>query len=93
MDFLEVEYLLLTLDFGDLLFLPAGFGPLQAALLEVFEPGGDRGSLRRAGRVTAVLWEPRERESNVILIELISACVHVEPAKCWHEIRHSLSIL
>lgn len=67
-DFLEVEYLLLTLDFGDLLFLPAGFGPLQAALLEVFEPGGDGGSLRRAGRVTAVLWEPRERESTVILI-------------------------
>lgn len=76
-DFLEVEYLLLTLDFGDLLFLPAGFGPLQAALLEVFEPGGDRGSLRRAGRVTAVLWEPREREQRHFNLTYFGLC------SCW----------
>lgn len=56
-----MEYLLLALDFGDILFLFAGFGPLQAALLEVFEPGGDSGTLHRAGGDTAILWEPREK--------------------------------
>ena len=55
-----MEYLLLALDFGEVLFLLAGFGPLQAALLEVFEPGGDGGALHRPRGVTAVLWEPRE---------------------------------
>lgn len=57
---LEVEYLLLALDFGEILFLLAGFWPLQAALLEVFEPGGDGRALHRPRRVTAVLWEPTE---------------------------------
>lgn len=83
-DFLEVEYLLLTLDFGDLLFLPAGFGPLQAALLEVFEPGGDGGSLRRAGRVTAVLWEPREREHRHFNL----TCQHNTCWKCTYFFGH-----
>lgn len=58
---LEVEYLLLALDFGEILFLLAGFGPLEAALLKVFEPGCDGGALRRPRRVAAVLWEPEER--------------------------------
>lgn len=54
-ELLEVEYLLLALDFGEILFLLAGFGPLQAALLEVFEPGGDGGALHRPRGVAAVL--------------------------------------
>lgn len=54
---LEVEYLLLALDFGEVLFLLACFGPLQAALLKVFEPGCHRGALGRPRRVSAVLWE------------------------------------
>lgn len=57
-ELLEVEYLLLALDFGEILLLFAAFGPLQAALLQVFEPGGDGGALCRPRRVTAVLWEP-----------------------------------
>lgn len=61
---LEVEYLLLALDFGEILFLLAGFGPLQAALLEMFEPGGDGRALDRPQGVTAVLWGPREQEVN-----------------------------
>lgn len=58
---LEVEYLLLALDFGEILFLLAGFGPLKAPLLEVFEPGCDGGTFHRARRVAAVLWEPTEK--------------------------------
>lgn len=52
---LEVEYLLLALDFGEILFLLAGLGSLQAALLKVFEAGRDGGALRRPRGVTAVL--------------------------------------
>lgn len=55
---LEVEYLLLALDFGEILLLFAAFWPLQAALLQVFEAGGHSGALGRPWRVTAVLWEP-----------------------------------
>lgn len=63
---LEVEYLLLALDFGEILFLLAGFGPLQAALLEVFEPRSDGGALHRPRRVSAVLWEPKEKKTSKI---------------------------
>lgn len=59
-----MEYLLLALDFGEILLLLAGFGPLQAALLEVLEPGGDGGALDRPRGVTAVLWGPREQDVN-----------------------------
>lgn len=55
-EFLEVEYLLLAMDFGEIIFLLAGFGPLQAALLKVFEPGCDSGTFHQPQRVTAVLW-------------------------------------
>lgn len=58
-EFLEVEYLLLALDFVEIIFLLAGFGPLQAALLKVFEPGCDGGAFHQPQRVT-VLWEPKE---------------------------------
>lgn len=53
-----MEYLLLTLDFGEILFLLAGFGSLQAALLKVLEPRGHRGTLDGPRRMTAVLWRP-----------------------------------
>lgn len=59
---LEVEYLLLALDFGEILLLFAALGPLQAALLQVFEPGGHGGALRWPWRVTAVLWEPGDTQ-------------------------------
>lgn len=59
---LEVEYLLLALDFGEILLLFAALGPLQAALLQVFEPGGHGGALHRPWRVTAVLWEPGDTQ-------------------------------
>lgn len=36
---LEVEYLLLALDLGEVLSLLPGLGPLQAALLEVLQSG------------------------------------------------------
>lgn len=61
-----MEYLLLALDFGEILFLLAGFGPLQAALLEVFEPRSDGGALHRPRRVSAVLWEPKEKKTSKI---------------------------
>lgn len=64
-ELLEVEYLLLALDFGEILLLFAAFGPLQAALLQVFEPGGDSGTLRWPRRVTAVLWEPGDRKVKI----------------------------
>lgn len=57
-ELLEVEYLLLTLDPGKILFLLAGFGSLQAALLKVFEPRSDGGALYWPRRITAVLWRP-----------------------------------
>lgn len=53
-----MEYLLLTLDFRKILFLLAGFGPLQAALLKVFEPRSDGGTFNGPRRMTAVLWRP-----------------------------------
>lgn len=58
MELLEVEYLLLTLDFGKILFLLAAFGSLQAALLKVFEPCSDGGTFYGPRRMTAVLWRP-----------------------------------
>lgn len=61
-ELLEVEYLLLALDFGEILLLFAPFGPLQAALLQVFEAGGHSGALRRPRRVTAVLWRPGDTQ-------------------------------
>lgn len=64
-ELLEVEYLLLALDFGEILLLFAAFGPLQAALLQVFEPGSDGGALRQPRRVTAVLWEPGDRKVKI----------------------------
>lgn len=63
-ELLEVEYLLLALDFGEILLLLAAFGPLQAALLQVFEAGGHGGALRRPRRVTAVLWGPGDTSSS-----------------------------
>lgn len=60
-----MEYLLLTLDFGKILFLPAGFGSLQAALLKVFEPRGDRRAFYWPRRITAVLWRPEGAMKNV----------------------------
>lgn len=51
-----MEYLLLTLDFGEILFLLAGFGSLQAALLKVFEPRRHGGTFDGPRRITAVLW-------------------------------------
>lgn len=64
-----MEYLLLALDFREILFLLARFGPLQAALLEVFEPGCDGGALGGARGVTAVLWEPTG-EGEVVQLDL-----------------------
>lgn len=61
---LEVEYLLLALDFGEILLLFAAFGPLQAALLQVFEAGGHGGALGRPRRVTAVLWGPGDTQES-----------------------------
>lgn len=54
---LEVEYLLLALNLGEILFLLAGLGPLQAALLEVLEPCRHSGlrSPGWAGGVTGTL--------------------------------------
>lgn len=63
-ELLEVEYLLLALDFGEILLLFAAFGPLQAALLQVFEAGGHGGALGRPRRVTAVLWGPGDTSSS-----------------------------
>lgn len=56
-----MEYLLLALDFGEILFLLAGFGSFQAALLQVLEPGRHRGALGRPRGVGAVLWGPGEK--------------------------------
>lgn len=65
---LEVEYLLLALDFGEILFLFAGFWSLQAALLQVFEPSCNSRTLRRTRRISAVLWDQkRGRHLNNIL--------------------------
>lgn len=64
-ELLEVEYLLLTLDFGEILFLLAGFGSLQAALLKVFEPRSDGGAFDWPRRITAVLWRPEGAIKNV----------------------------
>lgn len=60
-----MEYLLLTLDFGKILFLLAGFGSLQTALLKVFEPRSDGGAFYWPRRVTAVLWRPEGEMKNV----------------------------
>lgn len=64
---LEVEYLLLALDFGEVLFLPAPFGSLQAPLLEVFESGRHGRTLRQTRGGATVLWEPRTKEVLVFL--------------------------
>lgn len=59
-----MEYLLLTLDFGEILFLLAGFGSLQAALLKVFEPRSHGGTFYGPRRITAVLWRPEENNKG-----------------------------
>lgn len=71
MELLEVEYLLLALDFGEILFLLAGFGPLQAALLKVFESGRHGRALHRPRGVTAVLWS-RHRMDESLRVDLQS---------------------
>lgn len=60
-----MEYLLLTLDFGEIFFLLAGFGSFQAALLKVFEPRSHGGTFDRPRRITAVLWRPEEENSDL----------------------------
>lgn len=50
-----MEYLLLALDFGEVLFLLAGLGSLQAALLEVFESGSHSRAFHRSRRAGAIL--------------------------------------
>lgn len=51
----EVEYLLLALDFREVLFLLAGLGSFQAALLEVFESSSHSRAFHRSRRTGAVL--------------------------------------
>lgn len=60
-----MEYLLLTLDFGKILFLLAGFGSFQAALLKVLEPGSHGGTFDWPRRITAVLWRTRGGEQRL----------------------------
>lgn len=83
MELLEVEYLLLTLDFGKILFLLAGFGSLQAALLKVFEPRSDGGTFHGPWRITAVLWRAEGRTKNQLKKIYIRSTVRLKA--CWVE--------
>lgn len=84
-ELLEVEYLLLALDFGEILLLFAAFGPLQTALLQVLQAGGHGGALRRPRRVTAVLWGPGDTQCELhkhSFVPKLSTNVRWS-RKCW----------
>lgn len=81
---LEVEYLLLAQDFGDFVFLLAGFGPLQAALLKVFESGGHGRALHRYRRAAAVLQERKNGCKRDQSLETITAASETQPVPARH---------